>query len=73
MPRPRVVVAGLGDSGVLTAIRLARHCEVVGISTKPEFVTGQELGTRLAAPGRWEWPQRTSERPAASPSRVATA
>jgi NADH dehydrogenase FAD-containing subunit len=51
---PRVVVAGLGDTGVLTAMRLARHCEVVGISTKAEFVTGQELGTRLAAPERWQ-------------------
>jgi NADH dehydrogenase FAD-containing subunit len=49
-----VVIAGLGDTGVLTAIRLARHCEVVGISTKAEFVTGQELGTRLARPEQWE-------------------
>ena len=45
---------GLGDMGVLTAMRLARHHDVVGISTKAEFVTGQELGTRLAAPERWQ-------------------
>src|SRR5256885_16868892 len=46
----RVVIAGLGDSGVLTAIRLARHAEVVGISAKPALVSGQELGWRLSRP-----------------------
>jgi apoptosis-inducing factor 2 len=51
--RPRVVVAGLGDSGVLTAIRLARHFDVVGISAKPGLVSGQELGVRLARPDDW--------------------
>lgn len=51
--RPRVVVAGMGDTGVLTAIRLARHAEVVGVSTKPDFVSGQELGLRLARPDDW--------------------
>src|SRR6478735_7293416 len=49
----RVVIAGLGDSGVLTAIRLARHADVVGISSKPALVSGQELGTRLARPDDW--------------------
>ena len=49
----RVVIAGLGDSGVLTAIRLARHAEVVGISTKPALVSGQELGWRLSRPRDW--------------------
>jgi hypothetical protein len=29
--RKRVVIAGLVDSGVLTAIRLVRHVDVVGI------------------------------------------
>lgn len=53
MNRKRVVVAGLGDSGVLTAIRLARHLDVVGISVKPALVSGQELGLRLARPGDW--------------------
>ncbi|MBU3751487.1 MAG: pyridine nucleotide-disulfide oxidoreductase, partial [Mycobacterium sp.] len=42
MSRPRVVVAGLGDSGLLTAIRLARAADVVGISAKPALVSGQE-------------------------------
>lgn len=49
----RVVIAGLGDSGVLTAIRLARHAEVAGISAKPGLVSGQELGIRLARPADW--------------------
>lgn len=53
MTRPRVVIAGLGDSGVLTAIRLARHADVVGISVKPALVSGQELGLRLARPHQW--------------------
>ena len=51
---PRVVIAGLGDSGVLTAIGLARRgLEVVGISSQPGLVSGQELGTRLARPEEW--------------------
>jgi NADH dehydrogenase FAD-containing subunit len=49
----RIVIAGLGDSGVLTAIRLARHAEVVGISAKPALVSGQELGWRLSRPQEW--------------------
>ncbi len=53
MSRKRVVVAGLGDSGVLTAIGLARHADVVGISVKPGLVSGQELGVRLSRPGDW--------------------
>jgi NADH dehydrogenase FAD-containing subunit len=53
MKRKRVVIAGLGDSGVLTAIRLARHAEVVGISAKPALVSGQELGWRLSRPHDW--------------------
>jgi NADH dehydrogenase FAD-containing subunit len=52
--KPRVVIAGLGDTGVLTAIRLARHTDVVGVSTKPGLVSGQELGLRLARPHEWE-------------------
>ncbi|MDT5221287.1 MAG: apoptosis-inducing factor 2, partial [Mycobacterium sp.] len=50
MSRKRVVVAGLGDVGLLTAIRLASHADVVGISVKPGLVSGQELGVRLARP-----------------------
>lgn len=56
MPSPaerRVVVAGLGDTGVLTAMRLARHFDVVGISVSPGLVSGQELGVRLARPDVW--------------------
>lgn len=53
MTRPRVVIAGLGDSGVLTAIRLARFADVVGISEKPALVSGQELGVRLTRPAEW--------------------
>ena len=53
MSSKRVVIAGLGDSGVLTAIRLARHADVVGISAKPALVSGQELGWRLSRPDDW--------------------
>jgi NADH dehydrogenase FAD-containing subunit len=51
--RKRVVVAGLGDVGLLTAIRLAKHADVVGISVKPALVSGQELGVRLSRPDDW--------------------
>lgn len=51
--RRRVVIAGLGDSGVLSAIRLAKHFDVVGISAKPALVSGQELGWRLSRPEEW--------------------
>jgi apoptosis-inducing factor 2 len=51
--RKRIVVAGLGDVGVLTAIRLSRHADVVGISAKPALVSGQELGVRLSRPADW--------------------
>lgn len=51
--RPRVVVAGMGDTGVLVATRLARSCDVVAISTRPALVSGQELGNRLTDPERW--------------------
>lgn len=53
MDRQRVVIAGLGDTGVLTAIRLARRFDVVGISVKPGLVSGQELGVRVARPDDW--------------------
>ncbi|HSV37198.1 MAG TPA: FAD-dependent oxidoreductase, partial [Nocardioidaceae bacterium] len=53
MSRKRVVVAGLGDSGLLTAIHLSRHVEVVGISAKEALVSGQELGVRLSRPDDW--------------------
>ena len=47
------MVAGLGDTGLLVAIHLARHAEVVGISAKPGLVSGQELGMRLTRPAEW--------------------
>ncbi len=50
---PRVVVAGMGDTGLLTAINLARDVDVVGVSTKPGMVSSQELGMRLARPDDW--------------------
>src|ERR1700756_826518 len=53
MSGKRVGIAGLGDSGVLVAIRLARHADVVGISAKPALVSGQELGWRLSRPHDW--------------------
>ncbi|MCG7580891.1 FAD-dependent oxidoreductase [Mycolicibacterium sp. OfavD-34-C] len=49
----RVVIAGLGDTGVLSAVKLAKHADVVGISAKPGLVSGQELGWRLADPDHW--------------------
>ncbi len=52
--RPRAVIAGLGDTGVLTAIHLAPDFDVVGIATKPGLVSGQELGQRLARPDEWQ-------------------
>lgn len=51
--RRRVVVAGLGDTGLLTAIHLARHHDVVGVSVKPGLISGQEVGTRIARPDAW--------------------
>jgi NADH dehydrogenase FAD-containing subunit len=53
MNRKRVIVAGLGDVGVLTAIRLSRDADVVGFSAKPGLVSGQELGVRLSRPHDW--------------------
>ncbi|OKH71106.1 pyridine nucleotide-disulfide oxidoreductase [Mycobacterium sp. SWH-M5] len=53
MTPKRVVIAGLGDAGVLTAIRLAGRHDVVGVSVKPGLVSGQELGVRLARPDDW--------------------
>jgi apoptosis-inducing factor 2 len=51
--RPRVVIAGLGDTGVLMATRLSASYDVTGISTKPALVSGQELGARLSNLQSW--------------------
>lgn len=53
MTRPKVVIAGLGDTGLLVAIHLGKQVDVVGISSKPGLVSGQELGLRLARPVEW--------------------
>lgn len=50
----RVVIAGFGDTGLLVAIHLGPGFEIVGISTKPCLVSGQELGTRLTRPEVWK-------------------
>ncbi|MDV6298550.1 FAD-dependent oxidoreductase [Dietzia maris] len=62
MTRPRVVIVGLGDTGVLTAIALRGYADVVGITATPEFVSGQELGLRLARPEAWERDYRIAYR-----------
>lgn len=51
--RQRVVIAGLGDTGLLVALGLHPRFDVTGISPKPALVSGQELGTRLAQPDEW--------------------
>ena len=43
----------MGDTGVLVATHLGRSFDVVGITTKPALVSGQELGNRLADPEGW--------------------
>jgi NADH dehydrogenase FAD-containing subunit len=43
----------MGDTGVLVATHLGRSFDVVGITTKPALVSGQELGSRLADPEGW--------------------
>ena len=53
MSEPTVVVAGLGDTGVLVATRLARSCRVVAVGTRPALVSGQEVGVRLTRPALW--------------------
>ena len=49
-----MVIAGLGDPGLLVAIHLGEGFDIVGISTKPCLVSGQELGTRLTRPEAWK-------------------
>ncbi|MCA9576336.1 MAG: FAD-dependent oxidoreductase [Myxococcales bacterium] len=51
--KKRVVIAGLGDTGLLVALGLHPEVEVIGVSPKPCLVSGQELGTRVARPGLW--------------------
>jgi hypothetical protein len=51
--KKHVVIAGLGDTGLLVALHLYPEFEVIGITPKPCLVSGQELGTRLARPDEW--------------------
>ena len=59
MSRPRVVLAGLGDTGLLTAgaLRAGERrfgpLDLTGVATTPALVSGQELGVRLARPEDW--------------------
>lgn len=48
-----MVVAGLGDTGVLVAVNLAKGLEVTAVGTRPALVSGQELGNRVADPDGW--------------------
>ena len=52
--KKKVVIAGFGDTGLLVAIHLADHYDIVGISPKPCLVSGQELGARLTKPQQWQ-------------------
>lgn len=56
------MIVGLGDTGVLTAIALRGYADVVGITATPEYVSGQELGLRLARPEAWERDYRIAYR-----------
>lgn len=52
--RPTVVIAGFGDTGLLTAAHLKKRFNIVGLSPKPCLVSGQELGNRLARLEDWK-------------------
>ena len=52
--KPTVVILGMGDTGVLVASRLSRHFNVVGVTTKPNLLSGQELGKRLTDLSWWQ-------------------
>ena len=57
---PTVLVLGMGDTGILTAGRLSRHCRVIAVTTKPLLVSGQELGLRLTGHAQWRRDYLTS-------------
>jgi len=56
MPRARqkLVIIGMGDTGVLCAVRLSRQFDITAITTKTNLVSGQELGMRLTNPAWWQ-------------------
>ena len=49
-----MVIAGFGDTGLLTAIQLSNRYDVLGVSPKPLLSSGQELGLRLTRPQEWK-------------------
>jgi len=51
---PNIVIAGFGDSGILTAAHLGAKYDITAISTKPLLVSGQELGARLSRLPEWK-------------------
>ena len=52
--KQRIVIAGFGDTGLLVAIHLSKHFDILGVSPKPCLVSGQELGLRLTQPEAWK-------------------
>ena len=50
----RVLIAGLGDTGILAAIALSQDFSIIGITPKPAMISGQFVGARLAAPKQWK-------------------
>ncbi|NRB36839.1 MAG: FAD-dependent oxidoreductase [Pseudomonadales bacterium] len=51
--RKRIVIIGLGDTGILSAVRLSDEFDITAISPKPLMLSGQELGLRLCKPDVW--------------------
>lgn len=51
--RQRVVIIGLGDTGLLSAVRLVDDAEVIAISPTNGMVSGQDMGFRIARPKAW--------------------
>ena len=58
MKRPRVLVAGFGDTGLCATVNLTGASEekldIVAVTPKPCHHSAQELGGRLAQPALWE-------------------
>lgn len=54
--KKKIVIAGLGETGLLTAVNLSHHkdYELIGITPKPCLLSGQELGIRITQPEVWK-------------------
>ncbi|MCB1614906.1 MAG: FAD-dependent oxidoreductase [Pseudomonadales bacterium] len=52
--KKRIIIAGIGETGLITATRLSHRYDIVGVSPKPCLLSGQELGTRLTRPEQWQ-------------------